>query len=202
MIGGETLIGDCTQPLSFNRLKGCVGNIRIRFGTWYVPKGKTPQECTYCEYCVENGCIPKSEVNPMIEEPKGVNCDCPKQIVHLTLKAPECPICQIRDSILRFSSCGSCSNCHRETPYIGQKYCAGCALQLNSCYECGQEIKDGNSYLEEIEAVLDRRINKMKKMKVSDEDIQKGINRLNEIRIRMIQRLSNKSKDEVCQMVT
>jgi len=28
---------------------GCVGNMRVSFGKWYVPMDKTAAEITYCE---------------------------------------------------------------------------------------------------------------------------------------------------------
>jgi len=48
----------------------CVGHERISLGNWYCPKGKTPQECTYCEYCIQNGCIPLNDVDLLTEPVK------------------------------------------------------------------------------------------------------------------------------------
>ena len=35
----------------------CVAERRISIGTWYVPNGQTAAQCTYCQYCINNGCI-------------------------------------------------------------------------------------------------------------------------------------------------
>ena len=70
----------------------CVGDFRLRVGNWYVPNGKTPQECTYCEWCIRNGCININETT-LLEldcNMTGCNCDCPKQADHPKLKFDCC----------------------------------------------------------------------------------------------------------------
>jgi hypothetical protein len=64
----------------------CVGDVRINVGVWYAQSNnldnKNPYELTYCEYCVNNECVQKSElykINYEIYEQWNCNCDCPNK---------------------------------------------------------------------------------------------------------------------------
>ncbi|XWV25753.1 putative orfan [Tupanvirus soda lake] len=150
----------------------CVAGTRINFGIWYCPKDKTPQEFTYCEYCYNNNCMDKSEVyriEPTVIDKskdntggvKKCNCDCPKQAEHPFLTQLLCPTCDIGSyGMCRCCTCGECSRCNEMTAYSGQKYCIGCSYFMKACYECGEPIKDGNSYIVDIGNLVKERIEK------------------------------------------
>jgi len=55
---------------------GCIGNMRVSFGKWYVPMGKTAAEITYCEWCFNNGCIKNKDVGDVYESNELVECNC------------------------------------------------------------------------------------------------------------------------------
>jgi len=55
---------------------GCVGDTRISFGKWYVPKDKTYTEFTYCEWCFNNECIKIEDVKDTYNSGELLQCNC------------------------------------------------------------------------------------------------------------------------------
>lgn len=153
----------------------CVGDTRVNFGTWYSPNGKTPEECTYCEYCINNKCINISEVYKLEDQAVQCSCDCPNKKIHPKLYCYFCPKCEIeRFNKMRPTSQGTCKRCKYPTPFITQAYCASCSIELNSCYDCGLPIKDGNIYIQEIETIITKQIQEIKNYMINDK-INKNI---------------------------
>ena len=114
----------------------CVGNLFLSVGNWYTPIGKTPQECTYCEYCVNNGCITKDEIYKL-DAVGNCNCDCPAQKNHPRLKGYTCQK-HSRGDMLSVCMVGTCKNCKGWTSTTAKQYCDGCSAILNLCMYCGQ----------------------------------------------------------------
>jgi len=144
-------------------VRHCVGKTRISNGIWYVPHGKATTECTYCEFCVNNGCISLHEVTKVDGKLNNCNCDCPNQGSHVTLEMSmvnlRCPVCRVKQiGMLSSCTCGSCKQCHNYTPNPGYTYCMACSNRLTSCEKCGKKIKSGNEYLEGIKKSLDKKI--------------------------------------------
>ncbi len=187
-----------------NLEKYCVGSIRVSYGKWYSPNGQTPQDCTYCNFCIENGCIPRSEVWQLTEPVKNCNCDCPKQKQHPRIKEIQCPTCRVKQiGRLRCATCGTCSHCQCQTSYIGQKFCSGCSWLLNSCKECGQEIQDGNFYIEAIKKKIEKLKAKLSEYPISGypDLAQKQSVMYDEILKNAIQEYSGKSRDEILRLL-
>lgn len=118
----------------------CVGDTRISFGKWYSPTGKTPQECTYCEWCVQNGCISMDDIHD-IGAVTGCNCDCVNKANHEHIKKYVCATCKAEGSMIMNCMCGTCTsiNCNHYTPSSGMKYCNGCSAIFGKCVYCGNK---------------------------------------------------------------
>lgn len=114
----------------------CVGDTRISFGKWYSPTGKTPQECTYCEWCVENGCISMDDVHD-VGPVTNCNCDCVNKANHEHIKKYVCEECKLDDGGIMMCGLGECIKCTRDTSNIGVDYCDGCSAIFNKCAYCG-----------------------------------------------------------------
>ena len=119
----------------------CPGSSRISgVRTWYVPKGMTPQECTYCTYCYEHKCMNmdtldvravQSEVNSR------VNCDC---TAHKFKYDPlVCVSCRNNMRIVP-ADISECHNCGGYVHSSGLKYCNQCTHTLQACVFCGEHV--------------------------------------------------------------
>ena len=189
----------------------CVGRSRISQGIWYSPVGKTSHECTYCEFCINNGCIPVDQVykiDPSII--RNCNCDCLNMSSHPLLRGLECPKCMSEgEGMMRCASCGTCKNCNGVTPYVGQSYCTGCSWKLESCHECGEPIKDGNEYVKDINDICEERITRSKdqiKRSTPPEDRwikyhQGQIKSMEETQKKLSELYTGKSKKETLEMI-
>jgi len=66
-----------------------------------------------------------------------------------------CPTCSIKkNKTIRSTACGTCKNCQELTFYLNQSYCTNCSNSLHSCCECGQTIKNGDYYIENLERII------------------------------------------------
>lgn len=127
----------------------CVGILSINYGKWYCPVGKTPTECTYCSYCITNGCI-KDDVYE-IKENITCNCDCLLRDSHPHPEYVTCPVCTIEwIDVYTTAVCGTCKSCADSTPSSSDIYCQACSTLHKSCHKCGNKIKCGNDYIEDI----------------------------------------------------
>ena len=151
--------------------KNCVGAYRINYGSWYVPKGKISGECTICQFCVNNNCIDLNDYIKLDEPVGNCNCDCPYQNNHPHLKGLKCPVCHAKS--LDMGSCnqvkGECKICHSWIPDVDYSYCNKCSIEFQSCYECGEKIKNGNEYLEMIKNIIEERVSMIRGNKRSVE---------------------------------
>lgn len=194
----------------------CVGKTRINFGKWYCPHDKTPEEFTYCEYCYNNGCVDKSTVYDLQEtldnltEAPNCNCDCPNQESHPLLSAIMCPICEISSyGMMQCCACGNCKKCGILTPYSGECYCIGCSYQLKACYDCGESVKDGNTYIPEIEELVIKLIEREKGLMenmVQDDKwakyLENSINQYNYFVLHAKESYADKTVDEMTKILT
>lgn len=134
----------------------CVGKHRINYGTWYVPKGKAIEKCSYCDWCVQNGCIAKTDVDIVKTPVKNCNCDCKAEHPHIGGIC--CPICKYNEPGIKLMICGSCVVCKNTTPYPHHKLCKACSYCLQLCDRCRLPIKTGDEYVKEITDLLNERI--------------------------------------------
>jgi hypothetical protein len=149
----------------------CVGDTPINFGNWYCQNGKTAEDCTYCEYCVNNKCIDVSQLYKLSDSTYHCTCDCPKKHSHPKLFCYFCPKCEIeRFGMEPPKAGGACKKCKFQTPLANQAYCASCSIQLKSCYECGLAIKDGNSYITDVELSISKHVQEIKNFMIKDKD--------------------------------
>lgn len=118
----------------------CVGAMRISFGEWYCPKGQTPQQCTYCAYCVNNGCIGINDVDRVEVAINSCNCDCPNQKDHPKLQPVVCDDCVPKLGGFMTCDCGDCNHCGGFTPTGCQQCCDGCSILLNVCIFCDKSV--------------------------------------------------------------
>lgn len=126
------------------RIEACVGSHKIRFGKWYTPNDKQPAECTYCEWCIRNGCIDVLETY-LVEGVEGqANCDCPNQSTHEKIKSYVCEKCQKKGGVMN-CALGRCKmpGCRGYTSSMGKPYCKGCSAIFHKCEYCGEENLGG-----------------------------------------------------------
>lgn len=123
--------------LSKYTINACVGNTRINFGKWYSPIGKTSVECTYCEWCVANGCVDIKDVYDVCTV-RNCNCDCPNKKDHEKIKEYTC---EKHNRCIMSCDTGTCEmpNCEIYTCSGMAKYCAGCSAIFGICEVCGEK---------------------------------------------------------------
>ena len=146
----------------------CPGKAIVNFGTWFCPSDKTLAKYTYCEYCVNNGCIDKTSVTQIKHtfidyllfrnKIKYIKCNCPNQLMHPVISAYLCPTCDLESDVCSTASSGHCKLCKIEIGLETYTYCCGCSYQICACLRCGQKIKDGNSYILDIKKIITERI--------------------------------------------
>lgn len=118
--------------------------------TWYYPSNSTPQETTYCQFCVKLGCVPAD--NLITFSSNTCNCDCPHRHTHGTFLAVPfiCKGCQTKDITL--DSQEKCQICERVVP-ARDRCCDYCSSINKVCKLCGSlvheetNIYDKYSYL-------------------------------------------------------
>lgn len=116
------------------KLTGCIGQNRINYGKWYSPNGKKPSECTYCDWCVKNGCVNVSDLYK-INKVEQCNCDCPQQKNHPCLQLYICDQCDINFKIAEYGQCEMCSRfimsggCYKFDSY--KSVCVRCVYSLH-----------------------------------------------------------------------
>lgn len=116
--------------------QGCPGQFRVHRGQWYIPCDKTAQECTYCAWCVTNGCVELADGYNVQPDLANCLCDCPVKESHACLRPYDCG--RHRG---QFGGCamGRCMACLRpaSTPSTVQNYCLACSALLQICAQCG-----------------------------------------------------------------
>lgn len=139
--------------MSNPKIEGCcVSDKKVNFGTWYTPHDKTPEECTYCSYCVEEcGCISKDDVYTLGDDITNCNCDCPNRYNHpqyVTIVCPSCSVDFFYNALGTMSCCCLCSTIIRGSDGLNGGLCEKCSFVSNICKKCGVGIDDGAILLE------------------------------------------------------
>lgn len=135
----------------------CCGNSRTTRGIWFCPKGKKPNECTYCQYCVRHGCVALTDVY-QLDKIGHCNCDCTNEKCHPVFENMVCPCCAFDRGTFCVQILSSCDGCKAPVHNPSVKYCNTCTYLLNVCQMCGNKIVDGNSYIEMIYEKLNEEI--------------------------------------------
>ncbi len=119
-------------------INACVSSkLRTSFGKWYTPHEKTPQECTYCEFCVKNGCINTEDVYKLNDaEICNCNCDCPNQHAHDCLKPYICEKHTHMYYMLTTCDMNACKKCAKMMASGSMNYCDACSAIFNVCVYC------------------------------------------------------------------
>lgn len=151
------------KKINTNKLDCCIGSNYVNHGTWYV--ANTSEKCIYCEYCVENNCIDRDNVDKIDIQTENHNCQCQKD--HPRITRLVCPLCPAKRYAEYFISL--CDNSHdlqihsKNTVCIGcgidangNKYCNKCAHILKCCTNCGENIRSGNKYISELSNIVTR----------------------------------------------
>jgi hypothetical protein len=120
----------------------------------------------------------------------GTSQDYPNKNLRQKMVSLLCPCCVISSiGMLHAATCGSCKKCNAQTPWYMNAYCDKCSIILNSCYQCGKVIKDGNAYLVDIEQIVKKRIDEEKRD--MQQDIERDNGRLSECYMEMIEIFSS-----------
>lgn len=163
MITAEMKTMHFPRPVVFDF---CPGKTRMPYGQWWVPEGKRPEECTICEYCVNQRCLGDVKLLPYYHasfnlsgnyigeipldqlQNGNCDCDCPKRHQHPTPRNLFCPLCTITEKTCKYSN--TCQQCGNEVHYKDVVYCPPCSHLAKACQRCGEKFKDGNTYIKEI----------------------------------------------------
>src|SRR5579863_5542077 len=115
-------------------INACVGSIRINYGEWYTPTGKTSVDFTYCEWCFRNGCTNGVDIYKNDNDNiSSCNCDCPYQSSHPCIREFICDKCQSDDGGLMTCDVTECLKCGGGTYSGAMDYCAGCSALFDIC---------------------------------------------------------------------
>lgn len=116
--------------------KLCPGKYRVNHGRWYTPSGKSVKECTYCEWCVTNGCVDPAEGYTINDNLLRCLCDCPVKETHQSAVPHTCLTHwnQLHTPVL-----GTCRKCRRpdSTRCSTIQYCDDCSVSFGICTVCG-----------------------------------------------------------------
>ncbi len=158
--------------MNIKNIDCCIGSAKVGFGKWYTPIGLTTSQCTYCEFCYNNGCIDKSNVYEAtnIKPNKynsltNCNCDCPNQSNHERVVPIKCPFCNIEAECL-LCGAGKCQDCETAVPYFFYKLCDGCSYRNKSCYRCGNDINTGNSYITSVKGYIEDKYSELEESRL------------------------------------
>lgn len=88
----------------------CTGDFCVHRGKWTTPRGMTPEECTYCEWCVTNQCVQLEEGYTVRKDLSHCLCDCPVKHTHSSIHIYNCG--KHRDS-MGDCAMGTCRSCFR-----------------------------------------------------------------------------------------
>lgn len=116
--------------------KACTGRFHVHKGRWTVPPGKTPHDCTYCEWCVANQCVPKEPGAKVYTNLTNCCCDCPQKAEHASIQPYNCGK---HEGLIGHNVVGTCQACHRResTSSSAERYCEACSALYNLCGVCG-----------------------------------------------------------------
>lgn len=119
------------QPVIY----ACVGSTRINFGKWYSPIGYTSSEFTYCEWCVQNGCVNPANVRD-VGTVNQCNCDCANRQLHVCIEKFVCDRCKSEVGMMTCDM-STCEKCNGPTTSGCIMYCNGCSALFRICIYCG-----------------------------------------------------------------
>lgn len=114
----------------------CTGNFRVHRGKWTTPKGMTPKECTYCEWCVTNQCIQLEEGYTVNQNFSNCLCDCPVKQNHASIQIYNCGGHQGGIGLCMMGTCRACFRANTTSSSL-EKYCPACSALFGICEVCG-----------------------------------------------------------------
>jgi predicted nucleic acid-binding Zn ribbon protein len=126
----------------------CPGKYRpCETQTWYFSKEKPYGKVTYCQFCVNFGCISKDNLE---EVPSNTcNCDCPNTNAHLKnmwqVIPYVCESCAHSEIDAKNTEHRKCLACSRNINW-GTNYCDYCSSKDAHCLICGTAVEPDNSY--------------------------------------------------------
>lgn len=146
----------CISPeVNTVKLNFCVGHNRVNNGTWYLVRGVRPADGTYCEFCVENGCVDKDNVFKLPGPIKDCNCVCEGKHFAVTFVCPTCT------GLLEFTPDTKypCQNC-KIAGIRYAKYCACCSYGQKCCANCGETSKNFDEYFQMFQNIVSQLVTK------------------------------------------
>ncbi len=114
----------------------CTGDFRVGRGKWVIPRGMTPQQCTYCEWCITNKCVQLEEGYTVKQNLNGCLCDCPVKHTHGSIQIYNCGK---HNGLFGLCDLGRCRACFRDavTESSAYLYCGACSASFGICEVCG-----------------------------------------------------------------
>ena len=113
----------------------CPGSSRIMgVHTWYVPKGMTPTDRTYCTYCYDNKCMRVDVWQWQSFEQSYIKCSCTNDHSHV------CQKCRKQRWFVATTE-STCTNCGGYVYTCSLRYCQKCSHVLEACAFCGKSSK-------------------------------------------------------------
>ncbi|AYV85112.1 MAG: putative orfan [Satyrvirus sp.] len=149
----------------------CAGHAMNNFKIWYVPKKNildkiydlfgisNKKQPTYCQFCVDNCCVTNVCVCRLDNVDLNDNiyfCNCPYQNLHPCLVGIRCLECIVRGigtfscSDLDEKTCNMCNGPH--VPH--GTLCNGCSYLYKKCYECENDIQNGDHYISRFDEIV------------------------------------------------
>lgn len=116
--------------------RACTGKFRVHRGKWTIPKGKTSKECTYCEWCINNGCVQLEPGFTVSSSLNNCSCDCPIKDTHASIQVYDC---RKHEDMITLCVMGRCRSCYKDcaTTSSLNKYCPACSALFGICEVCG-----------------------------------------------------------------
>lgn len=157
-----------TKQIIRHKIDFCNGKEKLKSDDWWVLNGSNASKCTYCNWCVENGCIDKTTVTQSSGEVMTCYCDCRKQHNNNPI-ALKCTTCMIKmgftstfyldDIFLKDESAvthkgGKCISCGLKHDFMN--YCDVCSYVSKHCVYCGESLKSGDDYVKDLAELIER----------------------------------------------
>lgn len=112
--------------------------------TWYYPSNSSPKEKTFCQFCVNRGCVQKEELDSF--ESNTCSCDCPCRDEHETFEVTPfiCNKCQ-RPIDVSDPESKPCTTCQRKVEK-GFSCCYYCSSVEKKCLICSDNITKDHGF--------------------------------------------------------
>ena len=131
----------------------CFGPYSSKYRIWHLLKGTN--NTFFCEYCVENGCINKTNITRYTGQLEVSGCSCSKKHPHVVDLV--CPTCQVKIILkIPIFFCHKCYICTYPLKDKRNTLCTTCSFISKHCARCKNEIRSGDDYIDDLYAILEK----------------------------------------------